>query len=212
MFDTGEPYARGELVAALRELEVAGMANLASMPGVEFFEAQGSAWSPAEHVRHLAKSARPVARALDVPRIVLAFRFGLHRGRSPSFADLRGRYLAQLAAGATAGRFTPTRRSLPGDLDVGRDATLSEWRDANRALEAALAGWAERSLDRYRLPHPVLGPLTLREMMMFTVYHSSHHLRRIAERRGGVPASAARDGRGIEAIALHSDTKRSAGT
>ena len=189
MFETGEPYSRSDLVAALRQLDRNGELFLRSIPGEEFFDPQGSAWSPAEHVRHLAKSARPVARAMGAPRIVLAFRFGLHRGASPPFADLRRRYLDRLAAGGQAGRFAPGPRPRPSDVEAGRSEVVAEWRAANGALETALARWAEPSLDRYRLPHPLLGPLTIREMNMFTVYHTAHHLRRIAERRtGGVGA------------------------
>jgi hypothetical protein len=134
-------------------------------------------------VRHLAKSARPVARALGAPRIMLAFRFGLHRGPSPAFADLRQRYLDGLAAGGQAGRFAPRTRPAPPDMEAGREEVIAEWRTADGTLEDALDRWAERSLDRHRLPHPLLGPLTLREMIMFTVYHTAHHLRRVAERR-----------------------------
>ena len=184
MFDTGEPHSGPDLVGALHRLDDAGAAFLRAIPGEEFFAPQGAAWSPAEHVRHLAKSARPVARALAAPRIILAFRFGLHRGSSPTFADLRRRYLAALAAGAQAGRFAPSAKAAPHDTEAGRADVMAEWHAANRSLESAVGRWSERSLDRYRLPHPVLGILTVREMLAFTVYHTAHHLRRIAERRG----------------------------
>jgi hypothetical protein len=183
MFQTGEPYSRPDLIAAFRRLGLEGGAYLASIPGSEFFEPQGGAWSPAEHARHLAKAARPFAQALRMPRIVIGLRFGLHRGPSLPFAELRQRYLAQLAAGGTAGRFTPSERPRPADAERGRDEVLAGWHAANLSLEGAVSGWAEGALDRYRLPHPLLGPLTVREMMAFSVYHTAHHLRRVAERR-----------------------------
>jgi len=34
----------------------------------------------------------------------------------------------------------------------------------------------EDDLDRVMLPHPLLGKLTLREMLFFTIYHVEHHL------------------------------------
>ena len=37
--------------------------------------------------------------------------------------------------------------------------------------------WPEPSLDRYQLLHPLLGRLTVREMLEFSVYHHAHHLR-----------------------------------
>jgi len=31
------------------------------------------------------------------------------------------------------------------------------------------------SVDQYQLPHPVLGKLTIREMLFFTIYHNLRH-------------------------------------
>ena len=34
----------------------------------------------------------------------------------------------------------------------------------------------ENALDHYILPHPLLGKLTMREMLFFTIHHNFHHL------------------------------------
>lgn len=44
-----------------------------------------------------------------------------------------------------------------------------------RRLCASLDSFTEKELDQYVLPHPLLGKLTLREMMFFTIYHVQHH-------------------------------------
>lgn len=46
----------------------------------------------------------------------------------------------------------------------------------NGALRGALEQWSEADLDRVRMPHPILGPLTVREMLFFTLYHDGHHV------------------------------------
>ena len=38
---------------------------------------------------------------------------------------------------------------------------------------------SEEDLDYYLLPHPILGKLTLREMLYFTIYHVKHHEKQI---------------------------------
>ena len=190
MFDPGEPYSGPDLRANLLRLDHQATAYLREMPADEFFRPQGQAWAPAGHVRHLAKSARPVARALGWSRLWLRFAFGTHAGPSPSFAAMRERYLAALADGtAQAGRFAPTPRPVPDDVATARAKVLREWNEADAALDTAVASWTEPALDRYRLPHPVMGKLTLREMLEFTVYHTAHHLNRIAERRGSAVGS-----------------------
>ena len=35
--------------------------------------------------------------------------------------------------------------------------------------------FSEKDLDNYILPHPLLGKLTIREMLFFTIYHVQHH-------------------------------------
>ena len=40
-----------------------------------------------------------------------------------------------------------------------------------------LGNWSEKDLDKYKLPHPLLGKLTVREMLFFTIYHNEHHLK-----------------------------------
>jgi hypothetical protein len=49
-------------------------------------------------------------------------------------------------------------------------------------LASSIGRWREEDLDYYRLPHPLLGKLTVREMLFFTVYHNYHHPRSLALR------------------------------
>ncbi len=181
-FDTGAPRSREELGRSLNALLAEGTAFLTALPLPGFFAPQGAAWSPAEHVRHLELSSRPLALALKLPRLILRLRFGRVSGPSRDFAAMREAYLGALSRGATAGRFTPRPEPAPADLADRRAALLTGWAGASVELTGALAGWQDADLDRYQLPHPVMGPLTVREILCFTVYHTSHHLRRVAER------------------------------
>ena len=182
MFETGEPHTGVELNAALGRVQEEADAYLRALPATVFFAPQGPAWSPAEHARHLGKSLGPLTRVLRWPRPVLGLLFGRHSGPGRAFADLRREYQATLAAGAQAGRFAPRAQPPPDDLAAGRDAILGRLAATVRAMQIAVQRWPEPSLDRYRLPHPLLGRLTVREMLAFSVYHHAHHLRRVAER------------------------------
>jgi hypothetical protein len=194
VFETGEPYTGDELVAALRRVQEEGDAYLRTLPSSVFFAPQGPAWSPAEHARHLVKSLRPLVRVLRWPRPVLGLLFGRHRGPGRDFAELRRTYQAALAAGGQAGRFTPSVQPPPQDAAAGQDAILSRLGATARDVQAGVQRWPEPSLDRYQLPHPLLGRLTVREMLEFSVYHHAHHLRRVAERsQDGRPRGAARN-------------------
>jgi hypothetical protein len=182
MFETGEPHTGVELVAALGRVQQEGDAYLRTLPPSVFFAPQGPAWSPAEHARHLVKSLSPLVWVLRLPRPVIGLLFGRHRGPGRTFAELRQTYQATLAAGGQAGRFAPSVQPPPADLAEGQEKILRRLGATVRAVQSAFQRWPEPALDRYRLPHPLLGRLTLREMLAFSVYHHAHHLRRIAER------------------------------
>lgn len=184
-FATGAPQSGAEILAALERLHTESDHFLSGFSGPVFAAPQGEKWSPAEHVRHLAKSVFAVARALEMPQWLLLLRFGWHRGSSRSFEEVVAVYHAALGAGATAGRFAPSPADAPADPEVWREEVLAKWRGASSKLHRLIPRWSEGALERVQLPHPVLGKLSLREMLFFTLYHNAHHVRRVAERAAG---------------------------
>ena len=92
-------------------------------------------------------------------------------------------YLGKLVAGAGArGRYVP-ESAAGASRDAGdRDRLLERWLSVGEELTAALEAWRDRDLDRYRLPHPLLGKLTMREMVGWSLYHGHQHWRRVRER------------------------------
>lgn len=183
-FATGEPFSGTEIVAAMARLHAESERYLAAIPAAEFAAPQGEKWSPADHVRHLAKSTFPLVPALGLPKLLLGLRFGRAREASRRLPVLRDAYRTRLTeTGATAGRFAPSPRPAPADPAAWQREVLASWAGAAGALNARIPGWSEAALDRYRLPHPLLGKLTVREMLFFTLYHNAHHLELVAGRR-----------------------------
>jgi hypothetical protein len=173
---------RDGIVAKLDAVQTESTAYWSAFPSDAFFGKLGEAWSPAENVRHLAKSIRPVTKALGMPRIALWVLFGWPRRKSVTYDALVERYQGKLAAGGKAGRFAPSPRE-ERDLETRRAEILAELAEANRALRAAIERWPDAALDRHQLPHPLLGKLTVREMLYFTLYHQLHHIAVVQRRR-----------------------------
>lgn len=175
MFDVEAPHSKAEIATALGVLAAELESYLEDFGEDEFFAPQRQFWSPAEHLRHLSKSVRAVARGLRMPKLVLVF-FGLGAGRSRTFSEMWELYRQALADGGQAGPYAPSSES------PGRRLIMERWHGAGDELNHAMVWWSEAALDRYRLPHPLLGKLTGREMLFFTVFHNAHHARRIRER------------------------------
>jgi hypothetical protein len=181
-----EPRTRMEIVDALAAQQTANAEYWTAFDTAAFFAPAGSSWSPAETVRHLTKSTRPVVTALKAPQFLLRLRFGRSKRPSIGYEELRVRYRAQLDAGGKAGRFAPSSQS-ESDLAAWRARILSTYAGVSEELRTAIGRWSEGNLDKLQLPHPLLGNLTVREMLLFTLYHQRHHIdvvrRRLSEAR-----------------------------
>ena len=166
---------REQILEALESDERKSVSYWSAFDTDEFFRGIGTHWSPAETVRHLNKSIRPVAKALGTAKIVLRVMFGKARRPSMSYEELVTRYRQLLSEGGQAGRFAPSGQA-EDDRAAWRAKIMEGFTRVNRDLRAAIARWPERKLDTLQRPHPLLGKLTVREMLMFTLYHQRHHM------------------------------------
>jgi DinB superfamily len=175
------PTSIPEIIAALEEVHEEGVAYWTRFSDEAFFARIGAHWSPAEHVRHLTKSMKPILPALRLPKIALRAAFGLASRKGMTYEAMHTTYMQALAEGGSAGRFAPSEEAGDGNT-ARRDAIMDDHSETVRGLTAAIARWTDAQLDRYRLPHPLLGKLSVREMLFFTVLHNEHHML-VAERR-----------------------------
>lgn len=177
-----EPQSREEILAAYRGLREEGMDFWAALSAERFAAPFGEAWSPADNLRHLLKSTEAVTKGLKLPGLALRTLFGAAHEPSLSYDRLRAKYRAALVGGVDAGKFAPSAITAPADVEGWQRELIKECREALADLAQAAERWDERELDLYRLPHPLIGKLTLREMLFFTLYHYTHHKENVARR------------------------------
>ena len=135
-----------------------------------FYEPLGIKWSPAEHLHHLYVSGKAMVEGLKVPKLAL-YAFGIG-GTSRTFDEIVAAYNKSLEKGAKAsGKFVPTKTKDKFD----KSTLLGKWNSLEAKFAKQLESWDEKQLDKYRMPHPILGKLTVREMLFFTIYHTTHH-------------------------------------
>ena len=178
----GALSARDEICDAVKQLHADSVQYWSSFPTEAFLAQIGEAWSPAENVRHLTKSMRAMSRGLKMPRLFVRLRFGKAPSPSRSFEQVRETYRATLARGGKAGSFTPSSRPIPVDAEAERAQIMTYHAAAVSELCSLASRWSERDLDRLQFPHPLMGPLTVREMLLFMLYHNSHHVEGVRRR------------------------------
>jgi len=142
----------------------------------DFFKRQPEVWSASDNLDHLIRSVKPVAKAMNLPKLSLQGLFGRAKTASRSYREICEFYRIELAKGAAA-----SGRYLPGQAEPGEKAEaqkmhlLEQWTKASSDLVKAILEWSEADLDTCQLPHPILGKLTVREMLFFTIYHNRRH-------------------------------------
>ena len=142
-----------------------------------FFMHIDNKWSIAENLQHLIISAKITNLALRVPRFMLRMFYGKPNRPSRSYEELITKYNHKLEAGAVAsGRYIPKEK----EINKGKDELINNW----NAIAAKYLGrikyyWDEEALDNYIVPHALLGKITIRELMYFTIHHTKHHLKTI---------------------------------
>ncbi|HEX8411147.1 MAG TPA: DinB family protein [Thermoanaerobaculia bacterium] len=182
---SSSPQTREQIVEALERQERDSIAYWNGFDTDAFFAKIGESWSPAETVRHLTKSIRPLVQALGLPRLLLRLRFGKPKRTPMTFDTLRDHYRKLLSEGGTAGRFAPS-----ANAETDRTAIMTRFAAVNRELRTAINRWPDAKLDTIQLPHPLLGKLSVREMLFFTLYHERHHMDVVARNLAGTTAAS----------------------
>ena len=163
-----KPSTLEEILRALEQVRAEVATYFSGLPGDVFFEGNDERWSPGHHLKHLVLSNTPVAYALALPHEKLKT-WNTNQPRRP-YTEIRASYHAALTKGVRAsGRFLPQAQSTQPEA-------VAEYNGSVELLNHDCLVWEESELDQYAVPHPVLGLLSMREMLFFTVYHNQHHL------------------------------------
>jgi hypothetical protein len=162
---------RQQLRAELMSAHERFTAYVLSIPADQLILSRNGKWSPVQHMHHIHRSVRPVALALLAPKWFLRWRIGKPNRPSRTYDELVARYKEKLAAGGAApAAFVPPQLDAAIAVPLSRKVLQEVERVRHR-----LKRWSEAELDNTLLPHPLLGKVTVREMVYFTIYHVQHH-------------------------------------
>ncbi len=167
---------RDELIETLKESNQRAGSWFENIPAKGFFTRKGETWSPSDNLDHLIKAVQPITKALKLPRVTLQAMFGKPGKPSMTYEELCQVYREAIAQGGQAsGRYLPDQQNPNVDAEEQKKSLLDRWSKTGDELVSVAGSWEENDLDRYQLPHPLLGKLTIREMLYFTIYHNLRH-------------------------------------
>ena len=173
-------HSRQDITQGLSQNFAALIDWVRDRPDTEFDKGPEGRWTVGQHIQHLISSAKPLNQGLRMPKLALKGMFGTNNREERDFDGLIARYKEKLAQGGQAtGRYVPDAVGIDKKADL-----LDSLEKEGERLVKAMGKWNEDQLTKFILPHPLLGKITVREMMFFTVYHMEHHLE-ILQREAG---------------------------
>ena len=137
-------------------------------------------WTTGQQIKHLVQSLNQLNLAFKVPKFVLKSRFGTSNRETREYDKVVERYRERLAsnpnvvAPAAVGMEIPSKDKM-SDL-------IAQLRKEKDQLVKKLQSWKEADLDKYVLPHPLMGKMPIREIVMWTGYHTKHHTAQLKEK------------------------------
>jgi len=169
---------KSQIISALNENVDAFNNYIAPLAKDQFEATPNDKWSAGQNLDHLIRAIKPLQLAYGLPKFALRILFGKTNRPSKNYAELVAKYKAKLAAGGRAsGPFIPPFISFEK-----KDELIKKYAEQKQKLIAKIEKQNEKDLDAYILPHPLLGKVTLREMLYFTIHHNEHHLELLRNR------------------------------
>lgn len=160
-----------EIILKLTQKHTDFVNMIAQLDDKQFTYAPAHKWTAGQQLEHIYRSVSPVLLAFTFPKFVPSLLFGKANRPSRDYNSLVEKYHSKLAGGGVAsGRFVPKTVSL-GQKEKLKNEMVKTVAKLTKQIDQC----TEEQLDKYILPHPLLGKLTFREMLYFTIYHAEHH-------------------------------------
>lgn len=166
-----------QIADLLQQNHAAFIQQISNLDNAAFCKHHGDKWTAGQQLQHIILAVSPVNRAMGLPKFLLQWMFGKANRPSRTYEELVNKYHRKLQEGGSASaRFTPAL--IPASE---KTALLQQLQQRVSQLCRKTNRCSEKDLDRYILPHPLLGKLTLREMLYFTAYHVEHHRKQLLQ-------------------------------
>ena len=137
-------------------------------------------WTTGQHTLHLLQSIKPLNDALSIPKFVLRYKFGKSNREVRDYDTVIKRYQERLKAAPKGVTFGPSKNmKVPKITD--KQYLLNRLQVESKKLQYKTRKMSDSDLNSLILPHPLMGKMIVREILMWTSYHVEHHTKQLLE-------------------------------
>ena len=130
-------------------------------------------WTSGQHIMHLLQTSKPLNRALGLPMFVLWYKFGKANRPPRSYDEVVNKYHTKLEVAGNI--ISPFSKNMPDTPPEGKQNIIDQLSKQKDVLLKKINTISEKNLDKYLIPHPLMGRMLIREMIMWNAYHVEHH-------------------------------------
>ncbi len=160
-----------EIIKSLFERHNSFLKYINELSPDEFLFAYQKKWTAGQQVKHIVLCVEVLVQVFNMPKLIIEEKFGLSAKQGCTYEELANKYVQKFTEGGKApDRFVPQII-----LISQREGLCKDLAALINKLCAEVENFTEQELDTLRIPHPLLGSLSMREMLYNTIYHVEHH-------------------------------------
>jgi len=130
-------------------------------------------WTVGQQILHLVNSLQKLNIALSYPRFFLKHKFGTCNRAPRDYETVAKKYQEKLLANQEKARVFNKDLKVPKLKD--RNRLLTRLQIQSKKLQYKVRKVSDINLDTLVLSHPLMGKMTIREIVMWTAHHTEHH-------------------------------------
>ncbi|OBX26944.1 hypothetical protein LX77_00747 [Gelidibacter algens] len=136
-------------------------------------------WTTGQQALYLLQSIIPLNNALSMPKFLLRYRFGKTNRKARDYDTIVRLYLEHLKD-AEGNTFKGSRKMKTSTLE-DKTYILTRLQVESKKLQYKARKITDENLDTLLLPHPFMGKISIREILMCNAYHVEYRTKTLTE-------------------------------
>ncbi|MBT8375711.1 MAG: DinB family protein [Bacteroidia bacterium] len=146
---------------------------LQNQPNDKWITGPEGKWTMGQQALHLLQSTVPLNNALSLPKFILRLKFGKANRAVRPYEEVVKRYHEKLEKAKGKTYKGSENMRIPSLKD--KQFILDRLQVEQKKLQYKTKKLSNKQLNQLILPHPLMGKMPLRELIMWSAYHVEHH-------------------------------------
>lgn len=170
---------KDEIADLLEQKYHALLTLLEVQDGEKWTKGPAGKWTTGQHALHLLQSIKPLNDVLSLPRFWYKFAFGINTRHIQDYDTIVKSYQAALKEHPNY--ILKASRKMKAPKLKDKTYIMNRIQVESKKLQYKTRRISDKNLDTLVLPHPLLGKMPIREILMWTAYHVEHHTKQLQE-------------------------------